>query len=108
MSLLGRPGPVHAVPKALPGLDAWHVSVPDEAGTLGKIDGILVAGAVEEAELDSRRHLGEEGEVHAGAVVLRSQGIGSSGPHLHGPKVERSAPSVERRLLPTLNAQRSK
>src|SRR5262249_7078469 len=86
-SLRGFPGPVNAVAIALAGVDPRQVAVPDVAGALREWKPLLVAGAVEEAELDLGGHLREEGEVGAGPVVGCAEGIGFSGPDLHPGRV---------------------
>ena len=81
---LGRVvGAVHAVAVALAGLHAGQVGVPHEAVHLGQLEPGLRAVVVDEAELDLVGHLGEQREVHAGAVIGRAEGVGLAGPDFH-------------------------
>src|SRR5207237_728347 len=80
---LGVPGPVHAIAVSLPRRDAGQKPVPDIAGALGQIDDLLVAGAVEKAQLDAGGDFGKEREIGARAVVRGAHRVGPSRPDLH-------------------------
>src|SRR5207248_2493983 len=84
MSVLRLPRTMHAEAVALPGTDVRPVSVPDETGGFRKIDAGLISGIVEETQLDTAGHFGENGEIRAGAVESCAERIGISGPDLHG------------------------
>jgi hypothetical protein len=79
---LGRvPGAMHPEPVALADAEPGQVGVPAEPVDLGQRDAALAA-VVEQAQLDDLGHLGEQGEVGAGAVVGGAQRIGPARPHL--------------------------
>ena len=73
---------VDPVAVSLTRLDPWDVGVPDIAVDLDELDPRLLAVLVDEAELDARRNLGEEREVHSGAVKGRTQRVWPSRPRL--------------------------
>src|SRR4029077_9541019 len=77
------PGAVDAVAVRLAGADVRQIAVPDVARHFGKVDAVLRAALIEEAQLDALGGLGKNGEVRAGAVVRGTEGIGGSGPELH-------------------------
>ena len=82
MALFGLPGPFHAIPVEEPRPGLGQIGVPDVVRLLGQAHAPLLArgiDGVEEAELDPRRVLAEQREVHAGAVPGRAQGIGRAG-----------------------------
>ncbi len=66
---LGPVRPVNAEPVALARSHTRHIAVPTESRDVGKVDPGLLALLPEQAQLHSGGHLGEEGEVGAGAVV---------------------------------------
>ena len=73
-----RVGPVHAVAVELARPHVGQVAVPDHVGLLGQRDRQRFdfgVGRIEQAELDSRRMLGEQREVDADAVPGRAQRI---------------------------------
>ncbi len=87
-ALLGVPRAVHAVAVPLAGLDRGQVAVPHVGVDLGQLDpglGDLAAGPdVDEAQLHALGDLAEESEVGSAPVEGRSEGVGASGPALHG------------------------
>src|SRR6267142_1532513 len=92
VTLLGLPGAVDPIAVPLPGPHVGTVPVPDEPGALREVEAALVAALVEEAELDSRRHLRKKGEIGPGAVVCGPEGIGSARPDLHSRRVGTAGP----------------
>jgi hypothetical protein len=74
--------PVDAVAVPLAGLDAGQEGVPDEGIHLGQGDAGLLAGVIEQAQLDLLGHLAEDREVGAGAVVRGPEGVGGARPYL--------------------------
>src|SRR5581483_3332352 len=73
MSLLRRPGAVHAVGVPLARPDAGEVAVPVERRPLGQRDADLVVVGVEQAELDVLGAFGEEREVRPLFVPRRAE-----------------------------------
>ena len=84
--LLGRPAPVDAVAIALPRPDPRQVAVPVERRALRELVAGLTVRLVEEAELDLVGVLGEEREVRALPVPLRSEWERLAWPDPHGPR----------------------
>src|SRR5690606_40845834 len=82
LARLRRPRPVDPVAVALPGPDVGEVGVPAERVDLLQLDAHLGVVVAEEAELDALGHLGEQGEVGAGPVVARPEGVGADRPDL--------------------------
>src|SRR6185503_672748 len=75
-------GAVDTVAVALAGVDARQVAVPDVGRPLDDRDLLLVALAVEQAERDLGRVLGEQREVRAVAVPGRAERERAAGPDL--------------------------
>ena len=75
---------VDAVSVTLSRLDGGEVAVPDVGVDLFHVDALLVAGFVDQAEFHFFRHVGEEGEVGACAVIRGSEGVGLARPDLTG------------------------
>ena len=67
-----------------PSIALAYGSSSDERVALGQLEAGLGAVGVEQAQLDLVRHLGEEGEVGAGAVVRRAEGVRRAGPDALG------------------------
>ena len=82
--VVGAQGP-EAV--ALAGLPLRQVAMPDERGALGEGDAGLVAGVIEQAQVDGTGRLAEDREVRAGTVEVRAEGIGVARPAVHGAAV---------------------
>ena len=77
------PRSVDAISIALARSDIRQIAVPDEADHLRQIDAGLNPTLVEEAQLDTGRHFGEEREIRAGAVMRCAERIRLSGPDFH-------------------------
>src|SRR6185437_12159565 len=71
---------VHPVAVPLAGADPGQVAVPDQPVALRKVDPLLLPVLVEQAQLDAVGDLGEDGEVGATPVELRSQRVGRARP----------------------------
>ena len=93
----GVVGAVHPVSVALTGLHRGQVDVPHIGVHLGDLDAPLVAVLPDQAQLDALGHLREQGEVGARAVEGGTQGVGLSGPDLHGPRVDAPCQRGDRR-----------
>ena len=78
-----RPGAMDAKAVALVRADVREVAVPAERRDLRQREARLLALGVEEAELDAFRHLREDGEVGAGAVVGGPQRVHLPRPYPH-------------------------
>ena len=95
VAVLGLVRSVHAVAVELTGLEVGHVRVPHVAVHLAQVVPRLGALVVDEAQLNALGDLGEDGEVHSAAVERRPEGIGVTGPDVHG--VLRCVDEAERR-----------
>ena len=78
---------MHPEAVALAGLQPRHVAVPHVRVHLGQVEALLHPLVIDEAQLDTLRHFGEQGEVDAAAVVGSAERIGVPWPDLHGPIV---------------------
>src|SRR5690606_29142559 len=81
-------GAVDAVAVQLPRADVRQVAVPHLLRPLTQRNTVRLAPRVrrvEEAQLDSRRMFGEEGEVDADAIACGTERIGRSWPDFHTP-----------------------
>ncbi len=83
---------VHPIAVSLTGLHARKERVPDEAVHVRKVEPLLGALSVEQAQLDSFGDLTEQREIGAGTVVGRAQGIRRSRPDLHRAPSKRWGP----------------
>jgi hypothetical protein len=75
--------PVHPIAIELPRLETGDEAVKDVGRALRQGEDLPLSrgiGAVEEAKIDARRLLGEEGEIDAYAVVGRAEGVWFAGP----------------------------
>ncbi len=91
VAFLGLPRAVDAEAVALAGADVAEEAVPDEGGALAQVDAVgLLAGLVEEAELDAGGVLGVDGEVGSDGAGLGAERVGLSGEKgvVHGPQKE--------------------
>lgn len=57
------PRSVDPVAVVLPGVNTWHIAVPDVAVDLGEGDPRFIPGRIEQAEIDPLGDLREEGEI---------------------------------------------
>ena len=84
LAAAGRVRTVHPVAVLLARADTWQVAVPDEALHLGELNRRLAAiPAVEQAQLYSVGHLGEQGEISIRSVPGSAKGISRSRPDVH-------------------------
>ncbi len=80
LAVFGVPGAVDAVTVELSGFDVADEAVPDEGGVFAEGDALgLVAGAVEEAEVDAGGVFREEGEVGSLGGGGGAEGVGATG-----------------------------
>ncbi len=84
MPLRRVPRAVHAVAVALTGLDPREEDVPDERVDLGQFDPGLVAGLVEETQLDLLGDLAEDREIGSVSVETGPERVGLTRPHAEG------------------------
>ena len=79
LAALGIPRPVHAIAVELSGPEPGHVAVEHVPGPRGERHACALArvsGRVEETQLDARRALGDDREVHARSVPRRAERLG--------------------------------